>query len=60
MSNGLMLFFKQQPTDVDFRLLHTNIQGELVNLGWRNYLYQIAGDGENGSSRAEQYFTRRR
>lgn len=60
LSNGLILFFKQQPTDVDYRLLHTNIQGELVNLGWRNYLYQIAGDGENSNARAEQYFTRRR
>ncbi len=57
VNNVIILFFKQDETDFDFRLLHSNISGELHNAAWRSYLYntQEGTSTDNAMSNAEQY-----
>ncbi len=54
VSNAVVLFYKSSETDFDFRVLHTNIPGELHNIGWRSFLFTNA-EGGNPTSVAEQY-----
>lgn len=57
LNNLVILFFKQDETDFDFRVLHSNISGELHNAAWRTYLYnpQEGTSTDNVMSAAEQY-----
>lgn len=54
-ANSVILFYKTSHSDLDFKLLHTNIGGEPHNAGWRSFLYTNADGGNNMNSRAEQY-----
>ena len=55
VTNAVILFYKSSETSFDFKLLHTTIQGEFHNAGWRQYLYLNSDGGNNLNSRAEQY-----
>ncbi|MBC7554528.1 MAG: GWxTD domain-containing protein [Taibaiella sp.] len=56
VANAVMLFYKTTDSDFDYRLLHTNINGEIHNGGWRNFLFNVNdATGDNASSKAEQY-----
>ena len=56
ISNGVILFYKQYETDFDFKVLHTNISGELHNMGWRSFLYNSADQNtDNSNNLVEQY-----
>lgn len=55
VTNAVMLFYKTSDVDTDFKLLHTNIGGEIHNMGWRTFLYTSSDGGSNMNSRAEQY-----
>ncbi len=55
IANAVILFFKTSQTDFDFRVLHTNIPGELHNMNWRRYLFADPdGNSDYSSSMAEQ------
>lgn len=43
----------------DYRLLHSNVAGELQNNQWRTLLYVNNGTGDYSNSRAEQYINNR-
>ncbi len=55
IANAVILYYKTSQSDIDYRVLHTNIGGELHNSGWRTFLYTNADGGNNMNSRAEQY-----
>lgn len=55
VANALILFYKSNINDLDYRVLHTTIAGEVHNAGWRNFLYYNSDGGQNANSRAEQY-----
>ncbi len=55
VADAVFLFYKTNDMIGDFKLLHTNVSGELQNKGWRNFLYINAQGGNNSNSRAEQY-----
>jgi GWxTD domain-containing protein len=56
MSNAFILFYKTSDMDFDYRVLHTNIGGEIHNNGWRSFLYIASdGGGSNTDSKAELY-----
>ena len=55
ISNAVILFYKLTDLDFDYKVLHTNIGGELHNTGWRSFLYTNSDGGGNFNSRAEQY-----
>ena len=54
MANAVFLFYKPSQLISDYKLLHTNVSGEVYNPGWRTALYTNAQGGTNGNSRAEQ------
>jgi GWxTD domain-containing protein len=55
VAEAVFLFYKTNDMIGDFKLLHSNVTGELQNKGWRNYLYVNSQGGNNTNSRAEQY-----
>ena len=55
VANAMMLFYKKSETTITYTLLHTTIQGEIHNIGWRSFLYVTPEGGNNLNSRAEQY-----
>jgi hypothetical protein len=57
MRNGLFLFYRPSDVAQDYKLLHSNVSGEMQNTRWRDFLYVNGSGGNNGNSRAEQYFT---
>jgi GWxTD domain-containing protein len=55
---GLFLFYRPADYVSGYRLLHSNVRGELRNPSWRNYLYTVSGSSSgNTNARAEQYFS---
>lgn len=58
-ANSVILFYKASQLDPDYRVLHTNIAGEVHNAGWRSFLYYTPDGGSNTNSRAEQYIGNR-
>ena len=54
-ANAVILFYKLSDLDQDYKVLHTNIAGEVHNAGWRSFLYTNSDGGTNMNSRAEQY-----
>ena len=52
--DAVFLFFKHDDMTSDFKLLHSNVAGEIQNKGWRSFLY-VNGGGNGSDSRAEQY-----
>jgi GWxTD domain-containing protein len=59
LANALFLFYKPAQMMSEYRLLHSTVSGEAVNLSWRMYLYTTnnaaSNAGINTNSRAEQY-----
>ncbi|WP_276132209.1 GWxTD domain-containing protein [Polluticoccus soli] len=55
-SGGVLLFYNPQNMINDFRLLHSTINQEGSNPGWRSQLYER---GSNPNARAELYFRNR-
>jgi len=55
ITNAIFLFYKPNQASFDYQLLHSTVEGELQNTGWRSYLYVNGGDGSSSNSRAEQY-----
>ncbi len=53
--DAVFLFYKSNGMLDDFKLLHTNVEGERQNMGWRSYLYTGSQGGDHNNSRAEQY-----
>lgn len=53
--NGVLLFYKEGMVANDFRLLHTTVNGEIRNRGWRRNLYLTGSALNPNSSKAEQY-----
>jgi GWxTD domain-containing protein len=60
LANALFLFYKPSQMMSEYRILHSTVPGEGVNMSWRMYLYATnnaaANSGVNMNSRAEQYF----
>ena len=50
---ALFLFYKRNDV-TDFKLLHSNVAGEIQNSSWRSFLYVSGQGGKNSSSRVEQ------
>jgi GWxTD domain-containing protein len=59
--NAVFLFYKPNIASRDYLLLHSNVEGEMQNMAWRNALYrQGAGSfGVNSDHKAEVYFPTR-
>ena len=55
VAEAVFLFYKTNNMIGDFKLLHSNVTGELQNKGWRSFLYVNSSGGTNINSRAEQY-----
>lgn len=59
LANSLFLFYKPAQLMSEYRLLHSTVPGEPINLSWRMYLYATPNTpnttNENSNSRAEQY-----
>ena len=54
--DAIFLFYKSgQMAMSPYKMLHSNVSGEIVNPSWRTYLYQSIEGGNDGNSRAEQY-----
>jgi len=58
VSDAFFLFYRPQGA-LDYKLLHSTVEGELQNEAWRTYLYVGSGGGTSGNSRAEQYIGNR-
>lgn len=61
LPNALFLFYKPAQMMSSYRLLHSTVPGEVVNLSWRMFLYvttnsSTSSGGNSSNSRAEQYF----
>ena len=56
ISNAVILFYRPNAANDDFKMLHCNVGGETQNPSWRNLLYTGDGSSSAGSHRAEQYF----
>ena len=59
VTNAVILFYKGNESDFDYKLLHTTIDGETHNAGWRSFLYNQSDGGTGFNSRAEQYIGNR-
>jgi len=64
LANALFLFYKPAQMMSSYRLLHSTVPGEVVNLNWRMFLYvttnsSTSSGGSSSNSRAEQYFSNR-
>lgn len=55
-SGGMILFYRPGFMIGDYRMLHSNIKGEIRNTNWRGVLYQTGTVNKAMNSRAEQYF----
>jgi GWxTD domain-containing protein len=51
--DAVFLFYRPSQTMTDYRLLHSNVEGEIQNLGWRSMLFTGGQAADN--SRAEQF-----
>jgi len=58
-SNAMFLFYRPGLVTNDYRLLHTTVNGEIMNRNWRANLYIDGGSTDANSSRAEQYIGNR-
>ena len=56
ISNALIMFYRSNAANDDFRMLQCNLGGETQNPSWRNLLYTGDGTSSAGPHRAEQYF----
>ena len=61
LPNALFLFYKPAQMMSSYRLLHSTVPGEVVNLSWRMFLYvttnsSTSSGGSSSNSRAEQFF----
>lgn len=61
LPNALFLFYKPAQMMSSYRLLHSTVPGEVVNLSWRMFLYvttnsSTSSGGNSSNSRAEQFF----
>ena len=54
--NGMFLFYRPGFITNDYKILHTNINGEIRNRAWRMSLYTNGVSLRPDNSRAEQYF----
>ena len=54
--NGLFLFYRPGFMANDYKILHTTVNGEIRNRGWRRSLYLNGVSLKPENSRAEQYF----
>jgi hypothetical protein len=59
VADVFFLFYKSNEMINDYRLLHSNVAGELQNNQWRMLLYINNGTGDYSNSRAEQYINNR-
>ncbi len=55
-NGGMILFYRPGFMIGDYRILHSNIKGEIRNTNWRSVLYQTGTANNAMNSRAEQYF----
>lgn len=55
-TGGMLLFYRPGFMTGDYRVLHSNIRGEMRNPDWRAILYKTGRANNNVGSRAEQYF----
>jgi len=55
ITNAVFLFYKSSEMISDYKLLHSNVEGEAQNLGWRSFLYPNGRLQDNGNSRVDQY-----
>jgi len=55
-SGGMIMFYRPGFMMGDYRVLHSNIKGEIRNTNWRSILYQTGTANNTMNSRAEQYF----
>ena len=55
IADAVFLFYKRNDLSGDYKLLHSNVSGEIQNRGWRSFLYTNGQNGSSGNSRAEQY-----
>jgi len=55
-SGGTIMFYRPSFMIGDYRVLHSNIKGEIRNNNWRSVLYQTGTANATMNSRAEQYF----
>ncbi len=55
IANAIMLFYKPNPANDDYILLHTTVGGEAQNPSWRNLLYLNGNSNSSGNFRIEQY-----
>lgn len=61
LPNALFLFYKPAQMMSSYRMLHSTVPGEVVNLSWRMFLYtttnsSTSSGGSSSNSRAEQFF----
>lgn len=54
-SPGSFLFYRPGFMISDYKLLHSSVNGEMRNTGWRSTLF-TSGSASSSNSRAEQYF----
>ena len=55
-NGGMIMFYRPSFMMGDYRVLHSNIKGEIRNTNWRSVLYQTGTANSTMNSRAEQYF----
>lgn len=55
-TGGMILFYRPGFSFGEYRVLHSNIRGEVRNTGWRSILYKTGRSNTNNNARAEQYF----
>ncbi|OSZ79442.1 hypothetical protein CAP35_14675 [Chitinophagaceae bacterium IBVUCB1] len=55
-TGGMLLFYRPGFMTGDFRVLHSNIRGEMRNPQWRQILYKTGRPNNGANARAEQYF----
>jgi GWxTD domain-containing protein len=55
ITEGVFLFYKPSQMTRDYKLLHSNVSGEVQNTSWRAELFVGGNNGGAGNSRAEQY-----
>lgn len=59
LANAFFLFYKPNQLMGDYMLLHSSVPTEMINMGWRTYLYTNGNTGVNTSTRAEDYIGNR-
>ena len=57
--NAIFLFYRPGFVSNDYRLLHSTVNGEVRNRGWRTSLYTGGASSESRNSRAEQFIGNR-